>query len=104
MSAGASLDQMSSALVAEGFMLPTQPEELTDKDLALYGQGQPQNIDVLERAVETRPPNTRKSAERAIVEQSMAMAARNGDQISEDVWARMRTDRQRAETGESSDD
>ncbi len=79
-------------------MLPTRPEELTDKDLALYGQGQPQSIDALKRAVETRPTNTQKSAEHADVEQSMAMAARNGDQISEDVWARMRTDRQRAET------
>ena len=85
-------------------MLPTRPEELTGKDLALYGQGQPQSIDALKRAVETRPKNTRKSTERANVEKSMAMAARNGDQISEDVWARMRSDRQRAEPSKSSDD
>ena len=85
-------------------MLPTRPEELTDKDLALYGKGKPQSIDALKCTSETRSTNTRERAERADVKESMAMAARNGDQISEDVWARMRIDRQRAEIGESSDD
>ena len=104
MSAIDSLDQMSSTLVAEGYMLPSRLEELTDKDLALYGKGKPQSIDALKRTSATRSATTRERAERADVKESMAMAARNGDQISEDVWARMRIDRQRSKIGESSDD
>lgn len=93
-----SLEQMRAALVAHGYILPTRVEDFTNDDLSLYGQGEPQCFASLQSSARARAKrqNTNKPDETTY--ESMAMAARNGKQISKDVWARMQTDRLSVET------
>lgn len=88
-----SLEQVRSVLVAEGFILPTRVEELSDDELSLYGQGKPQSFASLKRDAEARVTHHSANTPNETIQQSMAMAARNGQQISKDVWTRMQTDR-----------
>lgn len=99
-----SLEQMRSALVAEGYILPTRTEELTDDELSLYGQGKPQSFAFLERNTKARSTRHIANTPDETIQQSMAMAARNGQQISENVWIRMQTDRLSVENGIKSDE
>ena len=97
-------DFVESVLIEDGFMLPTRPGQLTSDDIERYGHGQPRLLAELKRdaaAIEGRSSASRTG--NADVEESLAMAARNGDQIREEVWARMRSDRKRAEEGSKDD-
>ena len=88
-----SLEQMRSTLVAEGYMLPTQAEELSEDDLLLYGQGQPRSFASLQRKAKARMSHQTANKPYDTTQQSMAMAARNGQKISKNVWSQMQKDR-----------
>ena len=103
-SADTSLNSLRSALVVGEFTLPTREEELTDDDIALFGQGTPADFASIKLAAESRATVSVSSDENTVVQESLAMAARNGQQISEGVWSRMQADRKRAESDDSSND
>lgn len=95
------LDQLRDALVASGRALPTVPSHVTDDDLSLYGKGHARTIDELQSVAEAVRSRTAAQSEEPIdsdIASSMAMAARNGELISESVRARMDEDRRTAES------
>lgn len=89
---------LEETLVEEGYSLPSEPEHITSEDLALYGKGIPQTLDVLRQSFESLMERgfVSEDATQEVIE-SLAMAARNGASISDAVWARMRADRDKAE-------
>ena len=97
-SIGASLEQIKQAFIAADFMFPAQPEHLNDEDLALIGKGTPKDLSQLESASRSRDRLLVAVSKDSDVHKSLAMAARNGQQISEDVRNRMRADRVAAES------
>lgn len=91
---------ISNALIAEGAMLPVDEQQLTDDDLNLFGEGRRASLLELRQRVEAmqqRPSRNVKENHTNLVSESMAMAARNGDQISQAVLERMVEDRVKAE-------
>lgn len=89
---------LEEVLIEQGYMLPREAEHITSEDLALYGKGTPQPLDVLRRSFESL---TRKQSAVATtqpeVSESLAMAARKGAAISDTVRRRMREDRDNVE-------
>lgn len=97
----ARLDQLRDALVDSGRALPAVPSHVTDDDLSLYGKGRAKTIDELQSvadAVRSRTTAQPMGPIDSDIANSMAMAARNGELISESVRARMDEDRRTAES------
>ena len=89
---------IDEVLVEIGFMFPSRGKHVTDDDLSLYGLGAPKSIEELQRSeLAFQKRTSRPVAGPADVVKSLAMAARNGEQISDTVWARMKKDREHAE-------
>ena len=102
--ADTSLNRLRTALVIGEFTLPTREEELTDDDIALFGQGTAADFASIKCSAESRAMKSVSSEENTAVQESLAMAARNGQQISESVWSRMQADRKRVESDDSNND
>ena len=95
---------LQQALIEHGFMLPCSRTHITHDDLTLFGKGSPKTIKDLEqsaREVARRVSHTIESPDEIV--ESLAMVARNANQIREPVRARMRKDRIRAEKTEKKD-
>lgn len=89
---------LEEVLVEQGYMLPREPEHITTDDLALYGKGTTRTLDEVRRSFESLMGKRFVVADTARdVSESLAMAARNGTVTSDEVWARMRKDRESAE-------
>lgn len=88
---------IEEVLLEEGYMLPCEPEQISDEDLELYGKGNPQEVDVLRQSFESLNKRRLSRTESSEISASLAMAARNGTKILERVWARMQADREEAE-------
>jgi hypothetical protein len=89
---------LEETLIAEGYALPREPEEISTDDLAAYGKGQPLELDVLRRSFESLARRGSAPKDVALdVGESLARAARNGTRISDAIWKRMEKDRDEAE-------
>jgi hypothetical protein len=85
---------LEETLITEGYAIPCEPAHVSDADLGEYGKGQPLELDILRRSFESL---TQRSTGAMPVNESLARAARNGTKISDDIWQRMKSDRDRAE-------
>lgn len=91
---------LEDVLVEAGAMLPTRPHQLTDEDFELYGQGIPKTYAQLSRDVREFQGRQDARIVDSQIEQSLAIAARNGDKITQEVRDKMREDRERAQCDE----
>lgn len=92
------VELLESVMIKGGFALPTQSTQLDSDDLERYGQGQPKSFEQLKQSAAVVEQNIAAlvKGNQSIIE-SLAIAARNGEKISDAVRERMRADRNQAE-------
>lgn len=90
------LKELNQAMIEGGFRLPTEPEEISDEDMELYGKGDLQTFESLQditTRVHKRIESLLNKEGGVVTHSPFAMAARNGKNITKDILEKMRLDR-----------